>query len=52
MPPVPAARYSGLAIALHWLLALALFGSFSVGLYMADLPFSPARLKQIGRAHV
>ena len=45
MPPAPATRYSGLAIALHWLLALALFGSFSVGLYMADLPFSPARLK-------
>ena len=45
MPPAPAARYSGPAIALHWLLAFALFGSFSVGLYMADLPFSPARLK-------
>lgn len=30
---------------LHWVLALALFGIFSVGLYMADLPFSPQRLK-------
>ena len=38
-------RYHGLAIALHWLLALALAGVFGVGLYMADLPFSPARLK-------
>ncbi len=38
-------RYSGFAITLHWVLALALVGIFSVGLYMADLPFSPARLK-------
>ena len=38
-------RYNGLAIFLHWLLALALVGIFSVGLYMADLPFSPQRLK-------
>ncbi len=38
-------RYSGIAIALHWVLALALVVIFSVGLYMADLPFSPARLK-------
>ena len=38
-------RYSGIAIALHWVLALALVCIFSVGLYMADLPFSPARLK-------
>lgn len=38
-------RYNGFAIFLHWLLALALVGIFSVGLYMADLPFSPQRLK-------
>ena len=38
-------RYNGLAIALHWLLALALVGVFCVGLYMHDLPFSPQRLK-------
>jgi cytochrome b561 len=38
-------RYTGVAIALHWLLALMLLISFSVGLYMADLPFSMARLK-------
>ena len=38
-------RYTGFAIALHWLLTLALVGIFSVGLYMADLPFSPQRLK-------
>ena len=39
------ARYSGVAMLLHWLLALALIGLFGVGLYMADLPFSPQRLK-------
>jgi cytochrome b561 len=39
------ARYNFLARALHWVLALALVGMFSVGLYMADLPFSPERLK-------
>ena len=38
-------RYSGTAIALHWLLALALTGIFCFGLYMTSLPFSPARLK-------
>ena len=38
-------RYSSTAIAFHWLLALALLTSFSVGLYMADLPVSPQRLK-------
>ncbi len=38
-------RYTGTAIALHWLLGFALLGSFSVGIYMADLPFSPQRLK-------
>ena len=38
-------RYSGTAIALHWLLALALIGSFMVGVYMVDLPVSPQRLK-------
>jgi len=32
-------------MALHWLLGLALLGTFVVGLYMADLPFSPMRLK-------
>jgi cytochrome b561 len=42
--PSPA-RYSAVAIALHWLLALAIVGSFAVGSYMTDLPFSPTRLK-------
>ncbi len=38
-------RYDGIAIALHWLLALMLAGSFSVGWYMHDLPLTPLRLK-------
>jgi cytochrome b561 len=38
-------RYTAVAIALHWLLAVLIVGSFSVGLYMTDLPFSPERLK-------
>jgi cytochrome b561 len=41
----PIARYSGVAIALHWVLALALAGIFIVGTYMVGLSFSPARLK-------
>ena len=40
-------RYGAVAIAFHWLLALAIAASFGVGLYMADLPFSIARLKLI-----
>ena len=45
MTSTPAARYSTTAIVLHWLLALAIVASFSVGVYMHDLPFSPQRLK-------
>jgi cytochrome b561 len=43
--PTSSTRYTGTAIALHWLLALAIFGSFVVGLYMTELPMSPQRLK-------
>ena len=39
------ASYTAVAKLLHWVLALALTGIFGVGLYMADLPFSPLRLK-------
>lgn len=35
MTPKPADRYDTTAITLHWLLALAIVGSFSVGLYIA-----------------
>ncbi len=38
-------RYTLTAIVLHWLLGVALLGMIGVGWYMADLPFSPQRLK-------
>ena len=41
----PTARYSLVAMGLHWLMALVLIGLFGVGVYMVDLPVSPARLK-------
>lgn len=40
-------RYHPLAIVLHWVLGLALVAIFCFGVYMADLPFSPQRLKLI-----
>jgi cytochrome b561 len=45
MTPATDSRYTTPAIALHWLLALMLLISFSVGLYMADLPLTPQRVK-------
>lgn len=45
--PTPANRYGGHAIALHWLGALMIVGVFAVGLYMDDLPMSPAKFKLI-----
>lgn len=38
-------RYTLTAIGLHWLMALLIFGTFCIGFYMADLPFSPRRLQ-------
>jgi len=38
-------RYSHMAIAFHWLLALMILGSLGVGLYMTGLSMSPTRLK-------
>lgn len=43
--PAPPLHYGRVAIALHWLLALAIAVTFAVGLSMHDLPFSPARLR-------
>jgi len=43
--PGPDTRYGGVAIGLHWLIAIAIIGSFSLGLYMSDLPLSPQKLK-------
>ena len=38
-------RYIPFARSLHWLLALGIVGNFALGVYMSDLPFSPARLQ-------
>jgi cytochrome b561 len=38
-------RYNPVSIILHWTLGIALVAIFSFGIYMADLPFSPSRLK-------
>jgi len=43
--PVARARYSGVAIALHWAIAVLIFAGFPLGLYMHDLPLSPAKLR-------
>lgn len=46
--PSPAsARYTLVAMLLHWVLAVAILTAFSVGLYVEDLPFSPGKLKLI-----
>ncbi|WP_245587364.1 cytochrome b [Comamonas composti] len=41
----PARRYTGTAMAAHWLLAIGLLSAIGLGWYMTGLPFSPARLK-------
>ena len=38
-------RYTAVAIALHWLIAAMLLFTFALGLYMADLPASPIKLR-------
>lgn len=38
-------RYTGVAVALHWLVALLILGSFVVGTYMVNLGLSPWKLK-------
>lgn len=38
-------RYTRVAIALHWLIALAIFANFALGHYMADLEVSPQKLR-------
>lgn len=39
------ARYTATAKALHWLMALLIFGLLALGFYMHDLPLSPQKLK-------
>lgn len=46
MPISQHPSYTRIAQLLHWLLALSIVLSFSFGLYMVELPFSPQRLKQ------
>jgi len=38
-------RYTATAIVLHWLIALAILCTFSVGVYMHELPLSPMKLR-------
>ena len=38
-------RYNNVQIALHWLIALLIFATFPLGLYMVDLKLSPTMLK-------
>jgi cytochrome b561 len=38
-------NYTRTAIGLHWLIAVAIVATFSVGFYMHDLPLSPEKLK-------
>lgn len=44
LPSTPA-RYGATAMALHWVLGLAIVATFALGVYMHELPFSPQRLK-------
>ena len=41
----PSHRYTGVAIALHWLMAAMVLASLSVGLAMTRMPLSPLRLQ-------
>ena len=38
-------RYTGVAIFLHWLIALGIFCMIPLGVYMHDLPLSPQKLQ-------
>ena len=38
-------RYTNTAKALHWVMAILLFGLLALGFYMHDLPLSPEKLK-------
>ena len=40
-----AAAYGTVAIAIHWLLAVAIVATFLIGLSMVDMPLSPQRLR-------
>ena len=38
-------NYNPIAKLLHWFMALVIFGLISLGLVMADMPFSPEKLQ-------
>lgn len=38
-------RYTGTAIALHWLIAIAIVGMLVLGFYMTDLHLSPTKIR-------
>ncbi|MCB1899295.1 cytochrome b [Cognatazoarcus halotolerans] len=38
-------RYTATAISLHWLIAIGIAGTFSLGVYMHELPLSPTKLQ-------
>ena len=40
-------RYTTTAISLHWLIAIGIAGTFSLGLYMHELPLSPTSCSSI-----
>jgi cytochrome b561 len=42
---IPMARYTGTAIALHWLMAILIISGFTLGQIMVDMKFSPAKLQ-------
>lgn len=43
--PGSSSRYGGTAIAIHWIAAALIAGNLAFGLYMVDLPLSPAKLR-------
>ncbi len=45
--PTAVSRYTLTAIALHWVLALAIVTAFGVGLVLEDMALSPAKIKLI-----
>lgn len=44
-PPRPVMRYTSVAIALHWLMAIAVIGMIGVGLWMHELKNSPFKIE-------
>lgn len=45
MPSTSPAEYTRTAIGLHWIAAVLILGNLAFGLYMVDLPLSPAKLR-------